>query len=885
MGGSVPVLHCFKCGSKLDIYRVGQIWTVRCDNCGTSIDGRHRDLLEAYEAYTDSVRESELTTGTMQKTEKKRQAIETASIEETGKRRKPRVGSLRVQSPQEIATLVAAGGRGVDELPEALRHLTDIGRDYLVSYRHNPATEAEYGCAIGDLKIPARLKELLQKKGIERLYEFQDEAVTAISEGKDAVIVAPTGQGKTEAFILPIVRQLLITVGETFGRLGVRALLIYPTKALARDQFDKITQICEVSGLTAGIFDGDVPQNQREKTYENPPDILLTNPDVLHYHLGWNQSRLVPLLRSVQYVVLDEIHMYTGSMGANVYYILKRLEMESGRFQVIGASATISNPAEFGEQLFDRPIQLIESKSARRGPFHFFMYYPGDRSKYAMMVSLVQMINKGGYKTLVFGNTHTEAELLNMLLKEGGIKSEVHRAGLSKTHRSTVEDQFRSGKLPVLVSTPTLELGIDIGDLDSVVSMIVSVTRLTQRIGRAGRKGQESVAVLALRENDPISSFYRHKPDKYFTDIDSAYMEPENEVVGRYQLLAAAMSGKLKLSQFPRQRGIIESLEREGLLEVLNGDRVRVKDANRARKEWRDYNVRGIGDTVQIRSGGKDLGERSMPMAAQELHPGATYLHGGKNYQSVDFRYAPGLGVAEVIPLQDRSNYTRPLYMTMPRILKVHEERKILGIGVVYCSIEMTQTVTGFVKKDIRSGRIMSKSDLPEPLAYTYQTRGFAFSMPEPLESVNGYRTRRLEGMEGPKMGLPELYGGTFHAVEHVVIESSDMLTGGGTREIGGVSMGDSGIIFVYDGSPGGNGASKLLFTRLEEAFRRTETILADCDCKTVDGCPLCTYSYQCGNNNQPLFKLGALDSIRQVLSSAETKVDTTGYSGYQPIV
>jgi DEAD/DEAH box helicase domain-containing protein len=312
---------------------------------------------------------------------------------------------------------------------------------------------------------------------------------------------------------------------------------------------------------------------------------------------------------------------------------------------------------------------------------------------------------------------------------------------------------------------------------------------------------------------------------------------------------------------------------------------VRVKDANRARKEWRNYNVRGIGDTVQIKSGGKDLGERSMPMAAQELHPGATYLHGGKNYQSVDFRYAPGLGVAEVIPLQDRSNYTRPLYMTMPRILKVHEERKILGIGVVYCSIEMTQTVTGFVKKDIRSGRIMSKSELQEPLTYTYQTRGFAFSMPEPLESVNGYRTRRLESMEGPKMGLPELYGGTFHAVEHVVIESSDMLTGGGTREIGGVSMGDSGIIFVYDGSPGGNGASKLLFTRLEEAFRRAETILADCDCKTVDGCPLCTYSYQCGNNNQPLFKLGALDSIRQVLSSAETKVDTTGYSGYQPIV
>jgi DEAD/DEAH box helicase domain-containing protein len=97
--------------------------------------------------------------------------------------------------------------------------------------------------------------------------------------------------------------------------------------------------------------------------------------------------------------------------------------------------------------------------------------------------------------------------------------------------------------------------------------------------------------------------------------------------------------------------------------------------------------------------------------------------------------------------------------------------------------------------------------------------------------------------------------------------------------------MGDSGIIFVYDGSPGGNGASKLLFTRLDEAFKRAKTILEKCDCKTIDGCPLCTYSYHCGNNNSPLFKQGALESIKQILSKVETTVDTEGYMGYQPLV
>ncbi|MFW9847077.1 MAG: DEAD/DEAH box helicase, partial [Candidatus Thorarchaeota archaeon] len=666
---------------------------------------------------------------------------------------------------------------------------------------------------------------------------------------------------------------------------GIRALLIYPTKALARDQYDKLVEICKASGISVGIFDGDVSQSQRSKLYESPPDILLTNPDVLHYHLGWASSRLVPLLRTVQYVVLDEIHLYTGSMGTNVYYVLKRLEIEAGRFQRIGASATISNPKEFADVLFDNDVKLIESHSAKRGPIHFTMFYPGNRSKYTMIVDIVRRLQNGRFKTLVFGNTHSEAEVLNVLLRDIGVKSMVHRAGLTKKYRSQVESQFKSGELQCLVSTPTLELGIDIGDLDSVVSMIVSITRLTQRIGRAGRKGQESVAVLALRENDPISSFYRHEPDKYFTDIDAAYMEPENEVVGYYQLIAAAMSGNLNSSMFPRQQKILDTLAEEGILRVRGDGAVLVKDFEKAQKLWRGYSIRGIGDTVQIRSGKRTLGERSMPMASQELHPGAIYLHGGRNYMSVDFRYTPGFGRATVVPFEDRSVRTKPLYSTMPRIIEITDEQKILGMNVVYCSLEMTQTVYGYVKKEIRSGKVVGRSDLPTPLVYKYKTRGFAFRAPEPLKSVNDYIDGKIKRGKGAPMGPAELFGGSFHALEHVVIESSDMLTGGGTREIGGVSMGDSGIIFVYDGSPGGNGASKLLFAKLVEGFRRTRTILEKCDCKTIDGCPLCTYSYQCGNNNSPLFKLGALDSVNQILGKAETTVDTKGYVGYEPLV
>jgi DEAD/DEAH box helicase domain-containing protein len=748
-----------------------------------------------------------------------------------------------------------------------------------------PETEADYGSKIENMKLPSRLVEHLQSKGIQNLYSYQEDVFSKVIDGNNVVIAAPTAQGKTEAFILPIIKKLLVTIQDAFMHPGIRALIVYPTKALARDQFDKITEMCEASGLTVSIFDGDVSQSQRAKLYDRPTDILLTNPDVLHYHLGWSRSRLVPLLRTVEYVVLDEIHLYTGSMGSNVYYILKRLRAESTDFQMIGASATIANPKEFAEMLFDKPVDLVLSESAKRGPIHFMMYYPGERSKYSMIVDLVSGLYRGGFKILVFANTHSEAEVLNMLLNDVGIKSNVHRAGLSKAYRNEVENQFKEGKLRVLVSTPTLELGIDIGDLDSVVSMIVSITRLTQRIGRAGRKGQESAAALALREKDPISSFYRHKPEKYFTDVDAAYMEPENEVVGYYQLIAAAMSGNLNLSMYPKQSKIFSKLENDGLIEIRENGDVRIADFERAQKEWRSYSIRGIGDTVQIKLGKSTLGERSMPMAAQELHPGAIYLHGGKNYLSVDFKYTTGLGRATVASINDRSAYTRPLYFTMPKIIEIHETRKILGMNVIYCSLEMTQTVYGFVKKETRSGRILGRQDLPLPLQYTYETRGFAFAAPEPVKTINDYIDGSLSHLKGPKFGPADLYGGTYHALEHVIIESSDMLTGGGTREIGGVSMGDSGIIFVYDGSPGGNGASRLLYSRLPEAFDRARVILEKCECNTTDGCPLCTYSYQCGNNNSPLFKLGALESIEKILSEAETDVDTQGYSGYEPVV
>ncbi len=865
--------------------RGGSVWVVSCPTCVVEyyVDASENDMLDAFDAYIEAMKSGALTpkkgvtvSGTITLVEE-----EEGEIVGRGRARRTRVQSLK-----EIDAIVRRGGKTLESLPKSVRDIIKSSPDRLVHYKFMPPTKAEYGRPIEDLQIPKALKAYLKDRGVVRLYKFQDDCFRAITNGENVVIAAPTAQGKTEGFILPIIKMLLQNIQDAYREPGVRAILMYPTKALARDQYEKLQMMCKATGLTVGIFDGDVSQTVRREMYRRPPDILLTNPDVLNYHLGWDRSRLMDMLHSVRYVVLDEIHLYTGSFGANIYYILKRLQMETRHpIQLIGASATIANPKEFAEVLFDDKVTLIESKQAKRGPIHFLMYYPEKATKYSMIVNLVVQLTAHGFRTLVFGNTHSEAEILNLIIRKQGVLSKVHRGGLSKKYRAVVESEFKSGKLPVLVSTPTLELGIDIGHLDSVVSMIVSVTRLTQRIGRAGRKGQESVAILALRDNDPISTFYRHQPTKYFTDIDAAFIEPNNEVVARYQLIAAALSGKLTLDDFPKQREMIEALEKEGLVKIRADGRVRVVDFARAQKTWREYNIRGIGDTVEIVVGGKVIGTRTMPMAAQELHPGAIYLHGGESYVSKVFKYVPGLGRAMVKKVPNLNEHTRPLYFTMPRIIDVHERSSVLGLELLYCTLELEQTVNGYVKVQTYPRKVLGKYSITPELVYKFRTRGFVFTAPPPDPEVIQYGMGVMREDPNVIADPAVLYGGTFHALEHVVIESSGMLTGGGTREIGGISMGDSGIIFVYDGSPGGNGASRLLFSRLEEAFKRVKTILEKCECTRLDGCPMCTYSYACGNNNEPLFKKGALSSVTKILAGARTTVDTEEYLGHEPTV
>jgi DEAD/DEAH box helicase domain-containing protein len=149
-----------------------------------------------------------------------------------------------------------------------------------------------------------------------------------------------------------------------------------------------------------------------------------------------------------------------------------------------------------------------------------------------------------------------------------------------------------------------------------------------------------------------------------------------------------------------------------------------------------------------------------------------------------------------------------------------------------------------------------------EPLEFDFISKGFVFRAPRPIDVLSSVNDEEYVEMSG------------YHASEHVLIEGSSMITGGASQDMGGVSLGASGLIFIYDGSIGGNGASRVLYERFDQAIIRALSILTECPCKSESGCPRCTYSYRCGNNNEYLHKFAAIEILNKAASGQRTEFD-----------
>ena len=754
-----------------------------------------------------------------------------------------------VRAESEIKKMI--GQNNPDNITETILYSK---KDYIAQYKVLKNPDPEMGCSPEEIGLDDKITQYLQEIPIKKFYKFQQQAIEDIIFGENVIIEAPTASGKTEAFLIPVIQKIKNSLDE--GR--VFAVFVYPTKALARDQYPKILKFSEPVGIKVKVFDGDTTPSDRKQILENEPQILITNFDVIHYHL-WHQTKFSSLLSNLRILVVDETHVYSGIFGSNVHYIIKRLKrICSNKIQFIAASATLEDAKDFCENLFGTKMKLVKG-SGKKGITDFAMIFPTLRNQRALMIDLTKRLTEKNHKTMVFSNSHLNSELLAIQAKKQKINIKVHRAGLMANYRRSVEKQFKEDLLQAISCTPTLELGIDVGNVDGVISSTIPVNRLIQRIGRAARQGQRGYAFLALG-NDPISQYYKNHPEDYFEDVERIYIDPKNPFVEEFQVLSMACDKPISKHELPEHRESINHHLKEGNL-ILSNNRI-IPSFDKIGSMLNDYSIRGIGKSIDIFLNDTKVGDRILPIALEELHKDAIYFLAGIRYRVKEINYPKNNYVKiEKIP-KDYPYYTKALTEEWPTIEIVYEKRIAFGIEVAFCKLHIKKQVYGYV--NIELGQEFTQGEkvlLEEPLEYDFVTKGIVFHAPRPLNEIQNSEDEDYTEASG------------YHATEHVIIEGSNMITGGVSQDLGGISLGTSGLIFIYDAAIGGNGASKVLYDRLEKAFERSVFIIKECPCKNESGCPRCTFSYRCGNNNEFLHKNSSLEILSRINSGEKTQI------------
>ena len=772
--------------------------------------------------------------------------------------------SLAVRQLKDSVTLAQ-----VREIVEQFAERDRLG-EIITAVHHIPAREAKF--APMPEWVRAELVRAYAEKGVNRLYSHQAMAAEAVREQRNVVIVTPTASGKTLCYNLPVVNAVLENP-------DVRALYLFPTKALAQDQLAELHDLGARLDQSFGVFtyDGDTPSDARKAIRERG-HIVLSNPDMLHTGILPHHTRWQRLFENLRYVVLDELHTYRGVFGSHLANVLRRLR-RIARFygsnpQFICSSATIANPGELASRLAEPEFDVIEENGAPSGEKFFVFYNPpvvnrflGIRRSYINESSRVaQEFLKRNLQTIVFANSRLHTEVLLTYLQQANPAPPGHppaicgyRGGYLPGERREIEHGLREGRIRGVVSTNALELGIDVGSLDATVmaGYAGTIASTWQRAGRAGRRNGSSCAVL-VASSAPLDQFIVQHPGYFFgRSPEHAFVQPDNLEILVSHLKCAAF--ELPLADGEEFGGVdlpdlCERLAQAGYL-------------HRTGDHWHWTQEAYPADAVSLRSVTSDnfviidtteepevIGEVDFSSALTMVHPKAIYLHQGEQFHVEALNFEERKAYVKRV---DVDYYTDAIRYTQVRVLECAATERIEAGGAdrhaarSHGDVRVRSQVVGFKKikfftnENVGSGKL----ELPENEMHT---TAFWLTLERSLvESLPFSVSDRQSGMFG-----------LLHALESIatlllMCDPRDLGTAIGERpptpgsKIEWEDAADPKAmaalaekeffepnLYLYDAYPGGIGFSEPLYRVHDLLLAKTHELIAGCPCDS--GCPSC---------------------------------------------
>ena len=756
--------------------------------------------------------------------------------------------------------------------------------EMLTAVRHFPAREAQW--ADFPSWVHPDLVSAYAEKGISRLYTHQAEAAEAVHAEKNVVIVTPTASGKTLCYNLPV-------LNATLENSDSRALYLFPTKALAQDQLAELHDLTQRLENRFGVFtyDGDTPADARRSIREKG-HIVLTNPDMLHTGILPHHTRWPRLFENLRYIVLDELHTYRGVFGSHLCNVLRRLR-RIARFygrdpQFICCSATIANPGDLASRLLETEVEVLNSNGAPAAEKTLVFYNPpvvnralGIRRSYINESSRVaQEFLKHDLQTMVFANSRLHTEILLTYLQQASPqlpgKPEAirgYRGGYLPNERREIERGLRDGKIRGVVSTSALELGIDVGSLDTVVMAGYpgTIAATWQRAGRAGRRSGSSCAVL-VASSSPLDQFIVRHPDYFFGNTpEHAFIQPDNLEI---------LINHLKCAAFELPIGPDDKFGEVDLPDLC----ARLAEARFLHLAGENYHWTQEAypaDTISLRSVSSDnfviidvtgaptvIGEVDFPSALVFLHEKAIYIHGGQQHhvEHLDFKARKAY-----VKRVDVDYYTDAIRYTQVRVLEIAAAVQSSAHLHSHGDVLVRSQVVGFKKIKFFTNENIGDGKLELPENEMHTTSYWITLERSLLESLPFTVSERQSGMFGLLHALESVATlllmcdrrdlGTAIGERPPAADSNSVPWGEGdelislhsagrpfARDFSPTHLQDAVStnakelfepnLYLYDAYPGGIGFSEPLFRTRMLLVQKTRELIAACPCE--QGCPSC---------------------------------------------